>query len=244
MSLAANLVLIPWLAPVLATALLALICPPLAPAASWLLDTFLHALAGLAAPDWAYWQPAFQPGTAAGLCATVAVLCALARLRGREFPLQTETVASPWPQRLLTLPLAWAALALGISLAAVLLPPPDYHAPNGSAVYYRGGKTLVVNAGLRHRNLGRDDAARYLLPELRRHARRPDAIVLTGKGLRQTSALITLLTAYPQTPVYSPLPLPNLPFAVTYCPADNAAGLVFTKTATGCTARFGEVNLP
>lgn len=243
-SLIANLVLIPWLAPVLALALLALFCPPLAPAATWLLDAFLHALAGFAAPAWAYWQPTFQPGTAAALCATMAVLCALARLRGREFPLQTETVASPWPQRLLTLPLAWAALALGISLAAVLLPPPDYHAPNGSAVYYHGSKTLVLNAGLRHRNLGRDDAARYLLPELRRHARRPDAIVLTGKGLRQTSALITLLTAYPQTPVYSTLPLPNLPFAVTYCPADNAAGLVFTKTATGCTARFGEVLLP
>lgn len=243
-SLVANLVLIPWLAPVLALALLALICPPLAPAATWLLDTFLHALAGFAAPAWAYWQPAFQPGTGAALCATMAVICALARLRGREFPLQTETVASPWPLRLLTQPLAWAALALGISLAAVLLPPPDYHAPNGSAVYYHGSKTLVVNAGLRHRNLGRDDAARYLLPELRRHARRPDAIVLTDKGLRQTSALITLLTAYPQTPVYSTLPLPNLPFAVTYCPADNAAGLVFTKTATGCSARFGEVLLP
>ena len=243
-SLAANLVLIPWLAPVLALALLALICPLLASAAAWLLDTFLHALTSFAAPAWAYWQPAFQPGTAAALCATMAVLCALARLRGRTFPLQTETVTSPWSQRLLTLPLAWAALALGISLAAVLLPPPDYHAPNGSAVYYHGSKTLVVNAGLRHRNLGRDDAARYLLPELRRHARRPDAIVLTGKSLRQTSALITLLAAYPQTPVYSTLPLPNLPFAVTYCPADNAAGLVFTKTATGCSARFGEVLLP
>ena len=242
---AANLVLIPWLAPVLVLALVALVLPPLAPPAVWLLDTFLHALAALAQPAWAYRQPAFQPTIAAGLCATAAVLCALVRLRGRDFPLRAaDDAAPPWYWRLPAAPLVWTALAVGISLHAVLAAPPDFLAPNGSAVRYFGGKTLVVNTGLRHRNYGRDDAARYLLPELRRRGRRPDAIVLTGKNLRHTSALITLLDAYPQTPVYSTLPLPDLPFAVAYCPAANAAGLVFSKTAAGCTARFGSVRLP
>ena len=145
---------------------------------------------------------------------------------------------------LLRQPALWFALTLASACITTFAPAGDYHAPNGSAILRAGGKTVIVNTGLRHRNLGRDDAARYLLPELRRRGRRPDAIVLTGKNLRHTSALITLLDAYPQTPVYSTLPLPDLPFAVAYCPAANAAGLVFSKTAAGCTARFGSVRLP
>ena len=240
---AANLVLIPWLAPVLTLALLALLLPPLVSPAAWLLDVFLRALAAFATPDWAYWQPAWQPTLTAGWCATVAFLCVLAHLPERDFPLRTEEARWPWYWRLLTAPLLWAGGAVGISLVMVFAPPRDFLAPNGSAVHYHGNKTLVVNTGLRHRNSGRDDAARYLLPELRRHGRRPDAIVLTGKSLRDTSALITLLTAYPQTPLYSTVPLSDLPFAVTYCPAANAAGITFVKTRTGCTAHFGAVEI-
>ena len=242
-SLAANLVLIPWLAPVLALALLALIVPPLVPPASWLLDIFLRTLSAFATPDWAYWQPAWQPTTAAGLCAMAAILCALARLPERDYPLRVDDGGWPCHWRLLTSPLLWAGAATVISLLMIFVPPHDFLAPNGSAVRYHGDKTLVVNAGLRHRNSGRDDAARYLLPELRRHGRRPDAIVLTSKSVRDTSALITLLDAYPQTPLYSTVPLPDLPFAVTYCPAENAAGVTFVKTITGCTAYLGAVEI-
>lgn len=241
-SLAANLVLIPWLAPVLVFSLLALVFPPLLPPAVWLLDTFLRALSAFATPDWAYWQPAWQPAIAAGLCATAAVLCTFARLPERDYPLHTDGEQPSW--RACTVPLLWAGAAILISLFLVFSPPRDYLAPNGSAVYYHGSKTLVVNTGLRHRSSGRDDAARYLLPELRRHGRRPDAILLTSKSLRDNLALITLLNAYPQTPLYSTLPLPDLPFAVIYCPAENMAGITFVKTATGCTAHFGTVEIP
>ena len=122
-------------------------------------------------------------------------------------------------------------------------PAGDYHAPNGSAILHANGKTIIHNTGLRSRSHGRDDAARYLLPELRRHLTRPDAIVLTRKNLRDISALKTLLDAYPATPVYSTVIIPDLPYPVRYCPATNPAGITFSKTNDGCTARFGDVIL-
>jgi hypothetical protein len=76
------------------------------------------------------------------------------------------------------------------------------------------------------------------LPELRRHATRPDAIVLTSKSLHDISALKTLLETYPGTPVYSTLPLPDLPWDIRYCPTHNLAGITFEKSRDGCSARF------
>ena len=143
----------------------------------------------------------------------------------------------------LTAPPLWFALTLATALVTTFAPAGDYHAPNGSAILRAGDKTVIVNTGLRHRNLGRDDAARYLLPELRRHYQRPDAIVLTGKNLREVSALKTLLDAYPETPVYSTVINTALPYPVIYCPAHNPAGITFIKTDEGCTARFGDTPL-
>ena len=138
----------------------------------------------------------------------------------------------------LTAPPLWFALTLATALVTTFAPAGDYHAPNGSAILRAGGKTIIHNTGLRSRNHDRDDAARYLLPELRRHATRPDAIVLSSKNLRDVSALKTLLDAYPGTPVYSTLPLPELPWDIHYCPAQNPAGIVFEKSRDGCSARF------
>ena len=270
----ANLILIPWLAPVLTLAILALILPVLAAPASWLLDHYLRALAQLARFDYAYLTPPWQPSTTTALLFTIACLLTLARwrtpLRFEQNPrpceagegrgggvdmsrsdskrtrkllmiLQRPNALRPW--QILTAPPLWFALTLATALVATFAPAGDYHAPNGSAILRAGGKTIIHNTGLRSRNHGRDDAARYLLPELRRHAARPDAIVLTGKNLRDVSALKTLLDAWPDTPVYSTLIIPNLPYPVTYCPATNPAGIIFNKTNDGCAARFGDVIL-
>ena len=240
---AANLVLIPWLAPVLTLAILALLLPVLATPASWLLDHYLRALAQLARPDYAWLQPPWQPATATALLFTAACLLTLAR---RRTPLRfADTLPACASRRwqCLTAPALWFALTLASALIATFTPAGDYHAPNGSAILRAGDKTVIVNTGLRHRNLGRDDAARYLLPELRRHYQRPDAIILTGKSLREVSALKTLLDAYPETPVYSTVIHTALPYPVIYCPAHNPAGITFIKTYEGCTARFGDTPL-
>ena len=265
----ANLILIPWLAPVLTLAILALILPVLAAPASWLLDHYLRALAQLARFDLAYITPPWQPSTMTALLFTIACLLTLARwrtpLRFEQNPcpceagesrgggvdmsrsdskrtrkllmiLQRPNALRPW--QILTAPPLWFALTLAVALITTFAPAGDYHAPNGSAILRAGGKTIIHNTGLRSRNHDRDDAARYLLPELRRHATRPDAIVLSSKNLRDVSALKTLLDAYPGTPVYSTLPLPELPWDIHYCPAQNPAGIVFEKSRDGCSARF------
>jgi len=263
----ANLILIPWLAPVLTLGLLALILPVFATPASWLLDHYLRALAQLARFAYAYVQPPWQPSTTTALLFTVACLLTLARLRQ---PLRFERVDTepqpkipaldslpPWgragvgfvrvppiPFRQpnifprLTAPPLWFALTVAVALITTFAPSGDYHAPNGSAILRANGKTLIHNTGLRSHNHGRDDAARYLLPELRRHATRPDAIVLTSKSLHDISALKTLLETYPGTPVYSTLPLPDLPWDIRYCPTHNLAGITFEKSRDGCSARF------
>ncbi|RKW17171.1 MAG: ComEC/Rec2 family competence protein [Cardiobacterium sp.] len=240
----ANLILIPWLAPVLTLALLALILPVFATPASWLLDHYLRALAQLARFAYAYVQPPWQPSTATALLFTVACLLTLARLRQ---PLLFERVENGGrlrtclanrPYYLFTAPPLWFALTVAVALITTFAPAGDYHAPNGSAILRANGKTLIHNTGLRSRNHGRDDAARYLLPELRRHATHPDAIVLTSKSLRDISALKTLLETYPGTPVYSTLPLPDLPWDIRYCPTHNLAGITFEKSRDGCSARF------
>ena len=263
----ANLILIPWLAPVLALALLALLLPVFATPASWLLAHYLGALTQFARPALAYLEPLWQPAIATALLFTVACLLALARLRTplpfacADSEPQVETGAlntlPPWGRagvgfvrippmpfrqvnifHLLTTPSLYFALTLASALITTFAPAGNYHAPNGSAILRADGKTVIHNTGLRSRNHDRDDAARYLLPELRRHATRPDAIVLSSKNLRDVSALKTLLDAYPSTPVYSTLPLPELPWDIHYCPAQNPAGIVFEKSRDGCSARF------
>ena len=260
----ANLILIPWLAPVLTLAILALILPVLAAPASWLLDHYLRALAQLARFDLAYITPPWQPSTTTALLFTIACLLTLARLRQpllfesaehvgavKAKPVAARLENGGWlraclanrPYHFLITPPLWFILTLATALITTFAPAGDYHAPNGSAILHANGKTIIHNTGLRSRSHGRDDAARYLLPELRRHAAHPDAIVLTGKNLRDVSALKTLLDAWPDTPVYSTLIIPNLPYPVTYCPATNPAGITFIKTNAGCSARFGDAVL-
>ena len=95
----ANLILIPWLAPVLTLAILALILPVLAAPASWLLDHYLRALAQLARFDLAYITPPWQPSTTTALLFTIACLLTLARwrspLRFEQNPRPCEAGESP-----------------------------------------------------------------------------------------------------------------------------------------------------
>lgn len=195
----ANLIVIPWLGCLLLAGFLAIALAPIIPVAQTLLEHTLATLQALANLPAAHIEPFWQPGTTAALAAYLLTLALLAR----------------WPRKMRI------ALAL-LLLAACLWPlrpqaPVLYQTPNGNAaiLHTREG-SLVINPGYRYRE--RDDARRHLLPELRRRARAPVAILITADKKRQHSALKTLLDAYPQTPVISLVPLKDYPFAVAHCP--------------------------
>lgn len=195
----ANLIVIPWLGCLLLAGFLAIAFAPVIHVAQTLLDHTLATLQALANLPAAHVEPFWQPGTTAALAAYLLSLALLAR----------------WPRK------TRMALTL-LLLAACLWPlrpqaPVLYQTPNGNAaiLHTREG-SLVINPGYRYRE--RDDARRYLLPELRRRARAPVAILITADKKRQHSALKTLLDAYPQTPVISLVPLKDYPFAVAHCP--------------------------
>lgn len=194
----ANLIVIPWLGCLLLAGFLAIALTPFLPVAQTLLDHTLATLHALSSIPAAHVEPFWQPGTTAALIAYFLILTLLAR----------------WPYK------TRLALAL-LLLTACLWPlrpqaPVLYQTPNGNAaVLHIRAASIVINPGYRYRE--RDDARRYLLPELRRRGRAPAYILITADKKRAHSALKTLLDAYPGTPVYSLVPLRDFPFATQYC---------------------------
>lgn len=235
----ANLMLIPWMAPLLAFIILALLIPACATPAVWLLDRYLAALKILARPDWVYIQPYWQPTLTTALLLTAAYLMFLARYHP-TYPFRSSKI----PRLSVYLPITSVILAISISLITILVPPRNYYAPNGSAVLYQQNHTIIINSGYRNRHQPRDDASRYLLPELRHHYRKPNAIILTSRAVRDNSAVITLLQAYPDTPLYSTVVLADFPFTIIYCPTDNSAGISFHKSRMNCHATFAGLTIP
>ena len=205
-----NLLVIPWLGPLLLLCLLALAFPVFATWTDWALAAYLQVIRQGAEWPYAYSIPHWQPTTACGAFLSLALLALLFRKR------------------------KIAVANLVIAAAAAALPffqEPLYRTPTRKPAYilFASGRTIVVNSGYRHRN--RDDARRYLLPALRHRGRKPDAIVLGGGSPYQTSGLVTLLTAYPGTPVYTLLPMPDLPFNTQYCPQHGTGDLHFLRDA-------------
>ena len=200
-----NLVVIPWLAPLLLLSLLALVFPIFAPWVDWALAAYLQVIRQGAQWSYTYFSPHWQPTIACALFVSLALL-----VRKRKIVVPSLIAAA-------------GAAALPFLGGAL------YQAPTRKPAYvlFTPGRTIVVNSGYRKRN--QDDAKRYLLPALRHRGRVPDAIVLTGSSPYQTSGLITLLTAYPGTPVYTLLPMPELPFATQYCPQQAIDGLRFLR---------------
>lgn len=205
-----NLLLIPWLGPLLILCLFALAFPVFTAWADWALAAYLQVMRQGAEWPFAYWNPHWQPTTACGLFLSLALLALLFQ--------QRKTAAA-------TLIAAAAAAALPF------FRDPLYQTPTRKPAYilFAPEETIVINSGYRHRN--RDDARRYLLPALRHRSKRPDAIVLTGTSAYQTTGLVSLLKAYPGTPVYTLVPMPDLPFTTQYCPKTNTGSLHFLRDA-------------
>lgn len=193
----ANLIVIPWLGALLLLGALATLSPFFQPAAQILLDHILATLHALNQLPAAYLEPGWQPATAAAIAAYGLIAARLARGAYQRPLLILLLITSLWPLR----PQA----------------PALYQTPNdNAAILHDREGSIVINPGYRYRE--RDDARRYLLPELRRRARAPVAILITADKKRHHSALKTLLDAYPQTPVITLVPLKDYPFAVAHCP--------------------------
>ena len=192
----ANLIVIPWLGALLLLGFLACAHAFFVAPAQILLNHYLATLRFFAGLPAAYIEPFWQPATLTAACTYLLVAALLAR--------RYRTV-----QALFIL----AALA---ALWQILPRPALYHSPNGNAaVLHTRAASIVINPGYRYRE--RDDARRYLLPELRRRGRAPAYILITADKKRAHSALKTLLDAYPGTPVYSLVSLRDFPFATQYC---------------------------
>ena len=191
-----NLIVIPWLGALLLLGFLALVSAALLPFAHTLLSHYLATLHTFADLPFAYLEPRWQPSTLTALLAYLLILLWLAR-RPRK---------------------RWLTLALILALFWQLQPRNTLltYANGNAALLHGDSASVIINPGYRYRD--RDDAARYLLPELRRRGRVPLAIVITADKKRAHSALQTVLDAYPGTPVYSLVLLKNFPFAYEYCP--------------------------
>lgn len=194
----ANLVVVPWLGVLLGLGFLACAHAAFAPLAEGVLQHTLATLRFFANLPFAYREWFWQPATATALVAYAVIAAQLARR-------QRFTLA--------LLPVLLAAIAWQSFPKTAL-----YRSPNGhAALLHTRDASVVINPGYRYRE--RDDAKRYVLPELRRRGRSPAFILITADKKNAHSALKTLLDAYPHTPVYSLVPLKDFPFAVDVCPA-------------------------
>lgn len=198
-SLAVNWMIIPWLPVYLFTGLLGLLFPALAfmhEVCSHLLFSVIQRAALLPA---AWWQPNVQPSLLQGALLFLAYFTLL----HRHFRFSIAL--------LLTAVLLW------------MLPPASvYRAPLSTplAVLRDQEHCYIINAGMRNRYYGSDQAERYILPYLRRHRLHPDAIILTRNTSKHASALITLQRAYPNTPIYTldPRKHNDIPWPLQLCP--------------------------
>lgn len=213
-----NLLVIPWLAPLILLCYSALFIPALAPFANAVFGAYHQAIIHAAQFSWAYWRFPWQPTLLTGALLSAALLLLIVKY------IKSSAV-------LMLIALATACYTLRQTTL--------YRAPVKAfvAIIMNRQQTLVINAGYHHHQ--RDDAKRYLIPQLKAHARRPDAILITNQSLYANSALNSLLTVYPQTPVYTLVKMPNFPFAHSYCPQQAVAGLRFRENQ-GCEVRVNK----
>lgn len=221
-SIAVNLIIIPWLGVLLCLLLAALVLSPLVPLASTFLSAYLRPIELAAALPLAYSEPLYQPPLFSGSLLSLACLCLFARK-----PRLTLIIS-------------------GLACAAALIPfwqQSPYLVPNARLpnliLYPPQSAPLIINTGYHYRE--RNDAKRYLIPQLRHRAARPQAIIISHNSRYSSSGINTLLSTYPNTPIYSLVPLPNLAFPYQYCPElPTNRSFHFSKQGTNCRLHIGE----
>lgn len=158
-------------------------------------------------------EPRFQPSLASG--AAVSLLIIL--------------LFSSFPQKK-----RFALLLLAIALIGAWQPTRELWSRPGklpSALVQHEGAYYLINVTA--------DFSRHHLPELRRRAARPRALILTSAKAGAQAELGRLMAFYPEIAIYSLMPqADNFVYPVAVCPA-RAGSLQFTKTAAGCQLAIG-----
>lgn len=109
--------------------------------------------------------------------------------------------------------------------------------PNKRAmILYQNNQVVIINSAYKFRD--RDDNEKYILPFLRKIGKKPDAIILTNKNSANLSGLQTLLKYYPDTPIYSVIPIIDLPFKYHYCPDISLTNNISFAKNRYCVANF------
>lgn len=214
LSLPINLIIIPWLAPILLLLIAGLISTTLAATATAMLDWFLRPILLFTHTN-TYLTPPWQPSLAAGILAAILMLSLYSR-RWRT------------------------ALFLLICTTAAILHPlmnrsqPLYIA--GAAIYPDRGRAIFVNTGYAMRT--RNDMQQHILPALRQKYLIPAAAIITADSPAAASGLKTLLEAYPNIPLYTTVPNLHLPFSIAYCPARTSIPELTFQHHDTCTASY------
>lgn len=188
-----NLIIIPWLAP-----LLTLIIATLAYPTPWLIrqsehatSLYLNTIEQSAHLPYHYLSPNYQPSIIAGTLLSLTLLTLCIR-----------------QAKILSFPLGFSAL---IALIFPFLHTPNLNMSHSRLHYLDPRHVLIINAGKRVETIHRS-----ILPELRHRALIPTAIILTEA--HSTAGLALLHNTYPNTPIYTTYPMPELTIPHQYCP--------------------------
>lgn len=219
-SIAVNLLVVPWLAVILCLLLAALVLPALSAFAAAALDIYLRPIELAAQMPFAYIEPIYQMPLPSGVLASIACLCLLAAAKRA------------------------ALLSLLLALACALPPlfsRSDYVLTTSripaAILYPPSGAPILLNTAYQYRE--RNDARRYLLPVLRQRFQRPQAIVISHDSRHALGGIADLLAAYPDTPIYTLSLMPELSFAHQYCPEHIPSADFYFKRGASCSLFIG-----
>lgn len=158
-------------------------------------------------------EPLFQPSLASGAAASLLLILLFSRFPRKK---------------------SFAVLLLAVVLAgAWQRPQPLWSRPGKwpSALLHYRGNYYLINGGA--------DFSRHFLPELRRRAARPKALILTGAQLSGQADLGRIMAFYPDTAIYALVPqADNFFYGVAVCPG-IAGDLQFTGTGKDCQLTIG-----
>lgn len=194
-----NLVLIPYTGALMLLGALAWLWSGLVPLLNTASGYYFGFLASSSRWDWVYFEPLFQPTVLMGACASACLLLGLSTVRHKAL----------WSLGLMVLALGdWARLSTETWWLN--------HRYQVGIVQTEPG-VVIINSGTKSKRTGRDDAARQLLPYLRRRGLEPSALLITERAVAANSAVVSLKTAYPDLPIYRFVSLDGFPYPAVDC---------------------------